>query len=395
MVVINRLLPFSLLLSLWSTGASAAVIPEDRADVLFHSYSGGGVTIDGPSFLVRKGFKDKVSVYANYYQDYISGASIDVIVSGGSKYTEERTEYSVGVDYLLDSTLLSIGGGNSTEDDYIADSVHVGLSQDFFGDMTTLTMGYAYGEDTIMRNGTVLDGEEAFLEYSDHRRFSLGVTQVLTKKLIMGLSVESVVDGGFLNNPYRDHHSVSREGTKRDKDAERYPLTHNSDAISIRSMYYLPYRAALKFEARIFSDSWGVEARNFELRYIHPIREQTTVELKLRTYSQTQADFYSDLFIYDDAADFLARDKELSTYTSTSLGLGVTYDFKYKFPFADKQNINFYWDFFTFDYDNFLDACYTQKCLGRKEPTGSVKIGEEPTYAFQANVIRMFFSVYY
>ena len=43
-----------LLLSLCGLSLQAAVLPEDRADVMFHSYDGGGVTIDGPSVLVRK-----------------------------------------------------------------------------------------------------------------------------------------------------------------------------------------------------------------------------------------------------------------------------------------------------------------------------------------------------
>ena len=34
--------------------AGAAVLPEDRADALYHRYEGGGVTVDGPSLLVRK-----------------------------------------------------------------------------------------------------------------------------------------------------------------------------------------------------------------------------------------------------------------------------------------------------------------------------------------------------
>jgi hypothetical protein len=32
----------------------AGVLPDDRGDALYHRYEGGGVTIDGPSVLVRK-----------------------------------------------------------------------------------------------------------------------------------------------------------------------------------------------------------------------------------------------------------------------------------------------------------------------------------------------------
>ena len=44
--------------------AQAAVLPADRADLMYHQYDGGGMTIDGPSVLVRKSVTDDVSVSA-------------------------------------------------------------------------------------------------------------------------------------------------------------------------------------------------------------------------------------------------------------------------------------------------------------------------------------------
>ena len=61
--------------------AQAGVLPEDRADVLLHSYDGGGVTIQGPSVLVRKQFAQKFSVSANHYVDRVNSASIDVVTT--------------------------------------------------------------------------------------------------------------------------------------------------------------------------------------------------------------------------------------------------------------------------------------------------------------------------
>ena len=71
--------------------AVGGVLPEDRVDVLLHSFDGGGVTIQGPSLLVRKQFAQKFSVSANYYIDKVQSASIDVITTA-SPYTEERKQ---------------------------------------------------------------------------------------------------------------------------------------------------------------------------------------------------------------------------------------------------------------------------------------------------------------
>src|SRR5262245_32218258 len=71
----------------------AGVLPEDRADVLYHRYDGGGIVIQGPSVLVRKTLKDKISFSGNYYEDVISSASIDVKLSA-SPYEEKRKQKS-------------------------------------------------------------------------------------------------------------------------------------------------------------------------------------------------------------------------------------------------------------------------------------------------------------
>ena len=50
----------------------------------------GGITVDGPSVLVRKKFGESLAATANYYIDNITSASIDVVVSGASRYAERR-----------------------------------------------------------------------------------------------------------------------------------------------------------------------------------------------------------------------------------------------------------------------------------------------------------------
>jgi hypothetical protein len=371
-------------------GAHALVLPEDRADVMYHAYDGGGVTVDGPSVLVRKGYKEKVSAYANYYQDMVSSASIDVLTSG-SKYSEERTEYSVGMDYLADRALISLGYTNSSESDYEAKTVSFGISQDFFGDMTTLALGYSRGDDEVLKNQD--DGASLKMGDAQRQRYSLGLSQILTRSWIVSLSAETVVDDGFLRNPYRQIRYLPQPGEGDIAFAEEaYPETRNSDAFAIRTMYYLPYRASLRLEARKFSDSWGIKAENYEIRYTHSVRSRMIFEIKARTYSQTQADFYQDLFPYENAFEFMGRDKELSTYNVSSFGLGLTYEFGYKLPFAKKHSASFYWDFMRFDYENFRNALLSREADGLP---AEYRIGEEPTYAFEANVIRLFYTVNY
>ncbi len=383
-----RIFAFALL-TLMSLQSVAAVLPEDRADVLYHRYEGGGITIDGPSVLVRKQFKDTVSAWGNYYTDNISGASIDLLSRGSTYYEEHRTEASVGFDYLHDRTVLSLSHTNSSERDYEANSYAFAVSQDFFGDMTTLSLNYSQGNDevrqNIYENGSI--AETIKRGDAKHQRFGLGLTQVLTEKWIMAFNAESVVDEGFLNNPYRSVRYLLPDGGVGNQ-PEVYPETRNSDAFALRSMYYLPYRAALRLEYRTYFDSWDINADNWEIRYIHPYGDEWTFEIKYRAYSQSQAEFFNDLFPYEDAQNFLARDKEMSAYSDTTFGLGVTYELKQTFfSWIDKSTLNFYWDYMSFDYENFR--------ANTPENTAEYGVGNEPFYQFDANVLRLFLSINY
>lgn len=365
----------------------AAVLPEDRADALYHSYDGGGVEVTGPSILVRKQFGASTSMFANYYVDMVSSASIDVVTTA-SPYTEERTEQSIGIDYLHVKTNMSLSYTSSEESDYKASSIHFGLSQDIFGDLTTFTMGYSKGADTVDRNF-----DPSFIEQDvDRQNYRLGLTQILTKNLITGISWETITDEGFLRNPYRQIRYLVDENDPSqgdDTQEENYPNTRTSNALALRGRYFLPYRAALHAEYKYFQDSWGIEADTFEFGYTHP-KNNWIFEARYRIYSQTPADFYSDLFPRQDPQNFFARDKELSTYESVTLGIGVSYEFtKGGGGFIEKGSLNLSWDYISFDYDDFLDRRESQ-ALG-----STVNPGEESPYSFSTNVIQFYISIWY
>ena len=364
-------------LVLASNAALAGVLPDDRADVLFHSYDGGGVTIQGPSILVRKKFAGKFSASANYYMDKVSSASIDVITTA-SPYEEERTQVSVGLDYLHDRWLFNLGLSNSTENDFDANTFTIGVSQDLFGDLTTISLGYALGDDIVTRRG-----DSAFSDRIKRQNYRLGLSQILTKNLLLGLSFETITDEGFLNNPYRSVRYLDDSSPAGySYEPEVYPRTKTSDAASVRLRYYLPYRAALHWEYRTYSDTWDVHADTLELGYTHPLDSGITLEASVRSYSQDRAEFFSDLFPYSQFANFIARDKELSTFDSSTLRLGVSYDIlPGGWHFIDRGSVNFYWNHILFDYKDFRDL----------RESGFTP-GTEPLYQFDADVIQIFVS---
>jgi hypothetical protein len=358
----------------------AGVLPDDRADALYHSYDGGGVEITGPSVLVLKNVSQNFAVSGNYYVDSISSASIDVVTTA-SPYTEKRTEYSLGADYLHGNSIMAVSYTNSEEDDYLANTASFGISMDMFGNMTTVDMGYARGWDVVGNNN-----DPGFSEDVDRQNYRLGLTQVITKDLLMEINYEGITDEGFLNNPYRSARYLdSTSPLGYSYEPEIYPNTRTSNAIAVRSLYYLPYRASIYAEYRIFDDTWGIRAHNAEIGYIHPLSSGWLFEGHYRYYTQNSADFYSDLFPRRDSQNFLSRDKELSAFDSNTLGFSVSYDFVQNgLRWIDRGSVNLSYDYIWFNYDDFRDLLDT-----------SAPVGDEPLYKFGAGVAQFFVSIWF
>ncbi len=373
---ISRKVAFATIALLAHVVAHAAVLPDDRADVLYHRYDGGGVTIDGPSVLLRKKFAEKYSVSANYYMDMVSSASIDVMTTA-SPYTEERTQGSLAFDLLQDKTQYSVSYTLSDESDYTANTASFDLTQDIFGDLATVSFGFSQGWDEVRKNG-----DNAFEETVDRRNYRFGVQLIVTPRLMTGLNYEAITDEGFLNNPYRSVRYLDETSARGFSfQPELYPHTRTSNAVSVNARYFLPHRASVHGEYRYFTDTWGIDANTASIGYTHPWGKRWIFEAGYRWYDQSAADFYSDLFPRADAQNFLARDKELSTFTSHMFSLGATYELpSLGWDRLRRSTVNLFYDRINFQYDDFRDI------------TAGGAPGTEELYGFDADVFRLFVS---
>jgi len=384
----------------------AAILPEDRADALFHSYDGGGAEIHGPSIMARKQVGQHFSFWANYYMDFISSATIDV-KTFASPYTEQRAQYTVAGDYLYQNSTLSFSYTNSEESDYSADTYSFDMSQNMFGDLTTVSLGYSRGINSVRRNsysGTGADKQiisSPEVGTTDRWQYRLNWSQILTKDFIVNLGYESVSDEGFLNNPYRSVAVADPSDPLSPDDIRivvfkpesgRYPKTHTSNAFSIKGKYYLPWRAALQGEYRSFSDSWDIKANMYEVAVTQPIKKNLTFDFHYRAYSQTAASFYSNMFRTEKV--YMGRDKELSAFSNTTFGAAVSYEFMRKgWWIFDKGSMNLSYDRIQLNYDNFLDESAV-KTKTNPSPTVEQWTSAKP-YSFSTNVIQFYLSVWY
>jgi uncharacterized protein DUF3570 len=385
-----------LALGVMAVPALGGVLPEDEADVMYHSYSGGDITVEGPSVLIRKKVGDNLSLTYNYYEDMISSASIDVKLSA-SPYHEIRKQNSVGADYLHGKTTYSVGYIHSREPDYKADTTYYSVSQDMFGDLTTISLGYRRGWDNVYRDLCAaphptneecpdIINDPTFHQRADHWGYSFGLTQILTRNLLANVNYEIDTDQGYLANPYRQIRYASPGGVGFTLAPQIYPGTRTSNAASVQLKYYLPWRAALTGSYRFYHDTFGVTGSTLESDYTWPLFKGWIFDASLRYYTQTHASFYSDLFPYANYANFMARDRELAAFDSWTVGVGASYEFSIPHvPWIHKSTANIRYDRMMINYKDFRDALLAAQ----------FGAGNEPLYKLDANILEAYLSVWY
>lgn len=386
------------------TPALAGVLPDDRTDALYHRYQGGGITIQGPSILIQKKITDNFALTGNWYQDYISSASVDVKLSA-SPYKEKRTQESGGFEYLHGKSTYSAGIIHSSEPDYKSNTTYYSVSQDMFGDLTTISMTYKRGWDKVYRDlknadgqivndpsfgGFDKDGNPISFKDADHRGYAVGLTQILTRTLIASFNYEVLTDQGYLQSPYRKILYLNPQAGLGYTQAEQvYPNTRTSNAASLELKYYLPYRAAVTGSYRYFSDTWGIRAHTAELGYTHPAFKRWIFDGTVRFYTQNAASFYSDLFPRANSQNFMARDRELAAFNSYTAGIGAAYDFPIpRNPWINRSSITVRLDHLLIDYKDFRNALL----IG---PSTGYTAGNEPLYKLNANIFQAFVSVWF
>jgi hypothetical protein len=368
---------------------SADVLPDDRADIFYSKYSGGGMDITGESVLVRKKFTEDFALEASYFVDKVSGASIDVL-SQASTIKDERKQKTGTAEYVHGKTTYTASFINSVERDYRSNTSSFSLKQDMFGDLTTLTMAFAHTTDTVgENNGTAFAPVITWLGHAESYNYDVDLSQILTKNFIAGLNVNVVADDGYLANPYRSVRYLDSQNAKGYSLASQvYPDTRTSTAVQVQAKYYLPYRAAVTGSYRYFTDTWGIVGNTFEVDYTHPIRNIWILEGRFRYYKQNSATFYSDLYSFASEYNFEARDQNLASQDNYTIGAKVTYAFlpdgwkifKRATITGDVSRISFHY----LDFRNIKYYGVPQYLPG-----------QEPLYQFNATIYQIYMSMFF
>lgn len=339
--------------------AGAAVLPEDRAELMLHLYDGGGVRADGPAVLLRKSLGDRVSLSAQYYVDAVSNASIDVVTTA-SPFRETRTAWDTSADWLVRDTLLTLSYSTSDEPDYKVQGVGLDASTEVYGGMTTVSLGFTRSRDKVGDSRV-----QGWIDQATHWQWRAGVTQILSPRWLVSLNAEQISDEGFLGSPYRAARVFGAAVP------ERMPRTRTGRALKLRSVNdtsALVPRSSFRAEARWYQDSWDVKALTVEFGVAKHLEPGLIVEALVRRHTQDKALFYAD----DSQGEtlYVTRNRQLSTFTDTAIGARLTWTLAHP-PFGTEWRITGSVERKQFRFSDFTDV-----------RTGS-------PYAYDANVIQL------
>lgn len=159
---------------------------------------------------------------------------------------------------------------------------------------------------------------------------SLGLSQILSKKLQGSIFMDVVSQSGLLSTPFQrvyfgDRSNFFIEDFQLADDVERLPETRFKIPIGGRLNYYISDRFVLRTYYRFYNDDWGITSHTANIEIPIKLSDRFTLYPSYRYYTQTGADY----FYTKDAAlstfDFYTSDYDLSPYNAHQYGMGIRY----------------------------------------------------------------------
>jgi hypothetical protein len=280
-----------------------------------------------------------------------SGSSVYTIPANelplDDTFKDTRAAVSVGWEQALGRLWkTSVGLSGSFEYDYTHLGLNGSLSRDFNQRNTTVSAGLAVAHDTWDPVGgtpvafaPMLDvgatGNKTGGESKDVIDAVFGVTQVISRHLLVQLNYSFSNSSGYLTDPYKvlslvdgtTGDTIPRvpapgvEGPSHEFRFESRPDDRTKHSLYTQAKYYMGGKV-LDASYRYMTDDWEIDSHTVDLRLRWPIGEKSFVEPHLRFYTQSEADFYTiSLVDGTELPAFASADYRLGNFDAVTAGL--------------------------------------------------------------------------
>ncbi len=211
---------------------------------------------------------------------------------------------------------FDVGFSASSEYDYLHLGVNTKISRDFNQRNTTVSAGLAYSSDTISAVGgaptpltSMADVGNLSNRIGDQSKdivdVVLGVTQVISRKLVVQANYSFSDSSGYMNDPYKIVGVVDATtgdvlqrtpapgvlGPSHEYLYESRPDQRTKHSIYGQAKYYMNGKV-LDASYRYMTDDWDIDSHTVDLRFSWPVGERSYLEPHLRFYTQTEANFF-------------------------------------------------------------------------------------------------------
>ncbi len=240
----------------------------------------------------------------------------------------------------------SIGVTASDEYDYTHMGLNARLARDFNQRNTTLSVGVAFAKDDISPVGgtpvplsPMLDvsdlGNRGADETKDVMDAVIGITQVVSRNLLVQLNYSYSYASGYLTDPYKiltlvdgvTGEAIPRTGIPGvDGPSHEFRFESRPDERTKHSLYgqakYYWRGNVLDASYRYMTDDWEIDSHTLDLRYRIPWRDARYFEPHLRFYTQSEADFFRVSLVDGVALPVYAtNDYRLGNFDALTAGL--------------------------------------------------------------------------
>ena len=280
-----------------------------------------------------------------------SGNSVYTIPAGelplDDTFLDTRVALTVGWEQPLGRLWkTSVGFSGSKEYDYLHLGVNGSISRDFNNRNTTLSAGLALSQDSLDPEGGTPIAFAPMLDVGDTSNklgtedkdvidIVLGVTQVVSRRMIVQLNYSFSDNSGYLTDPFKflslvdgtTGDTVTRtpapgaEGPSHEFRFENRPEERTKHSLYGQTKYYMDGKV-LDASYRYMTDDWEIDSHTVDVRFRWPLGERSYLEPHFRFYTQTAADFYT-ISLVDGVAlpAFASSDYRLGEFDAVTAGL--------------------------------------------------------------------------
>ncbi len=353
------------LLALAASTAAAQDGLSVAADTLVYDDT-DNVTVVSPQVSVHQELdEDGGEVSARAVVDVISAASVDVVSHATSSFEEVRTEAVLSIAKAWDDHLPSFSYRFSIEPDWESHGVTAGWQSRLGTPDSVLTASYSVTSDTIGRSETPFESWSRSLVTHGG---SVGLTQVISPRLLVRGVYTLTVQDGYLEKPYRyvplfDADAVERARASGDaldlhtfgayrlsaRPPEEVPDQRVGHALGVRGLWSLGSAGALKLDYQIYADSWDLLAHALEPELRLRLTDDLQLHVYARGYLQSAAFFWQRVYVVsqsDRIPRFRTLDRELSSYVSLTGGARVEWRHGPVAAYAEGSVMATWWDDF-------------------------------------------------